>query len=87
MNISEDSNLENSCPELHAFTYDFQKVCATVFYVRCKDKRSHYKCNILFAKTRLNSCKEISIIRLELLAIFIGEKAIEFVRKETKLNF
>uniref|UniRef100_A0A0N4VQD4 Integrase_SAM-like_N domain-containing protein n=1 Tax=Enterobius vermicularis TaxID=51028 RepID=A0A0N4VQD4_ENTVE len=68
---------------LHAFTDASQKAYATVLCVRCRNEKVDYDCNILFSKTRLNSCKEISITRLELLAILIGVSAIKFVRKET----
>lgn len=61
--------------ELHAFTDASQIVYATVIYARSNVK-GEWVVELVFAKNRLNPCKEISIPRLELLAILIGVRAL-----------
>lgn len=43
--------------------------------------------NIVFAKTRLAPVKKISIPRLELLAVVIGMRCLNFVKRQLKLVF
>ena len=43
------------------------------------------KCNLVFAKTRLAPVKEMTIPRLELMAVLIGVRSLKFVESELKL--
>lgn len=59
---------------------------STCIYLRISDSVS-YQVNLLFAKSRLAPTnKELSIPRLELLAVLIGVRGLEYVRKQLKLN-
>jgi hypothetical protein len=64
---------------LHCFADASQVAYSAVIYLRLsRDKSSN--CWLLFAKTRLAPRKEISITRLELLAVLIGSRIFRFVK-------
>ena len=71
--------------QMHAFT-DASAICyAVAVYIRFCEKGER-KSTLIFSKSRLKPCKEVTISRLELLAVWIGVKALEFVRSECQLT-
>ena len=57
---------------------------AGVVYLFQTNKESGFKVDLLFSKKRLVPLKTMSIPRLELLAVLIGVRCVEFVK--TQLN-
>ena len=57
---------------------------AAAVYLLQTNKQSGFKVDLLFSKTRLAPLKTMSIPRLELLAVLIGVRCVEFVK--TQLN-
>ena len=69
---------------LLCFSDASEKAYAAVIYLNeMSGQRS--TTNLVFAKSRLNPLKKISIPRLELLAVVIGLRCLKFVREQIKL--
>ncbi len=71
--------------QLHCFTDASAHAFAAVVYLRISDNDTHQS-SILFAKNRLAPMKKPTIPRLELLAVFIGVKALNFVQQQLALD-
>ena len=71
--------------QLHAFVDASQHAYATVIYLRNEFINGNH-CNLIFSKNRLKPKKGLTIPRLELMAILIGVRALQFAKKELRLN-
>ncbi|MFH4985102.1 hypothetical protein AB6A40_011811, partial [Gnathostoma spinigerum] len=80
-----ERNLKYSTLELHVFVDASSIAYAAAVYLRVKGEEQA-RTKIVFAKSRLNPSKEISIPRLELMAILIGVRSLRFVEEQLKLK-
>lgn len=64
--------------ELHAFTDVSGKAHSAVVYLRVQIDSSR-KTSLVFAKSRLNPIKDMSLPRLELLGVLIEVRSLQFV--------
>ncbi len=72
---------------LHIFVDASAKAYAAVAYIRLKTGME-YKVQLLFSKNRLAPLKQkITIPRLELLAVLIGCRMMQFLKKTMKMDF
>ena len=62
-----------------------KKSYATVVYLH-QESDCGSEANLVFTKTRLAPVKEITIPRLELMAILIGVRCIQYVKEQLKLD-
>ena len=62
-----------------------KKAYATVVYLH-QESDCGSEANLVFTKTRLAPVKEITIPRLELMAILIGVRCIQYVKEQLKLD-
>ena len=62
-----------------------KKAYATVVYLY-QESDCGSEANLVFTKTRLAPVKEITIPRLELMAILIGVRCIQYVKEQLKLD-
>ena len=86
--INEDLNIikEKKLPrfignkevELLCFCDASSKAYGTTIYLRCQEK-SQTITNLIFSKSRVAPLKETSLPRLELLAVLIGTRSINFI--------
>jgi hypothetical protein len=72
-------------PELVCFCDASFDCYATVVYLRLQNGEN-ITSHIVFAKSRLNPMKRMTIPRLELLAILIGTRALMFVQQQLRLS-
>ena len=72
-------------PELLCFCDASGKAFGTTIYMRCK-KENQTMTNLIFSKSRIAPLKETSLPRLELLAVLIGARSINFVEKSLQLD-
>ena len=61
------------------------KAFGTTVYLRCI-KENHISINLIFSKSRIAPNKELSIPRLELLAVLLGARSLKFVEKSLQLK-
>ncbi|XP_065206647.1 uncharacterized protein LOC135836015 [Planococcus citri] len=74
-NVSHDSDKNHYC--LHVFVDASAKACACVVYLSCKTEEN-ITSHLLFSRTKL--AKLTDIPKLELIAAYMGMKALQFVR-------
>lgn len=72
--------------ELHIFVDASTSAYAVAAYMR-ETANEKITCNLVWAKSRLNPIKPLTVPRLELLAATMGVRAANFLRKELKLHF
>ena len=58
----------------------------TAIYLKTIDEEKKYRVNLIFSKARIASKKQISIPRLELMALLIAVCSLRFVSKELGLE-
>ena len=68
--------------ELIGFVDGSKSCFAANIYIRTKVADSAYKVNLLFAKVRVAPTREITVPRMELLALWLGVKIIQFCAAE-----
>ena len=71
--------------ELLCFCDASSKAYGTSIYLRCKENGQTLT-NLIFSKSRIAPLKETSLPRLELLAVLIGARSINFIEKSLQLN-
>ena len=62
-----------------------KKAYAAIVYLQ-EERGSGSKANLVFAKTRLAPVKEITVPRLELMAILIGVRCIQYVKEQLQVG-
>ncbi|KAF0154889.1 MAG: Pao retrotransposon peptidase domain-containing protein [Ignavibacteria bacterium] len=77
-----DTSEEN---ELLCFTDASKESYCAVIYLRSRKQKS-YKINLLFSKTRIAPPRKISIPRLELMAVLIGIRCLNFISKNLQIK-
>jgi hypothetical protein len=71
--------------QIHVFVDASKAVYAATVYLRCENS-DRVETHLIFSKNRLKPKKEISIPRMELLALYIGAKALNFVKRELRME-
>lgn len=77
-------NTENTVHSLHCFTDASKDAYAAAVYLET-EQNGNKKVALVFAKTRVKPKGNVTIPRIELLAMTIGKRAILHVEKELKL--
>ena len=82
--VMESNGLEVK-HRLLCFCKASSRAYAAAVYLLQTDRNNEPKVDLLFSKTRLAPLKDISIPRLELLAVLIGVRCVKFVKSQ--LNY
>ncbi|XP_011859476.1 PREDICTED: uncharacterized protein LOC105556968 [Vollenhovia emeryi] len=72
--------------ELHGFAYASIRAYAAVVYLRIVHSQTNVQVNLLAAKTKVAPLKTVSVPRLELNAVVLLTRLLEWVRDSTRLN-
>ena len=75
----------NKEAELLCFCDASSKAYRTTIYLRCHEN-GQTKTNFIFCKTKIEPLKETSLPRLELLAVLIGTRSINFITQSLQLK-